>query len=163
MFEVLLSELWRIFEYVLLPWSQLTSVMQFPAFDVDALSYLCTMTELTELNVLARSETHHSMQDVISLPKLCCLSITEDKDAAGCSKEFIGALAIPALSKLTLDYHNTLMLHFPMLPLLPCGNLIKLDIACEMNSHDENTQELLDFLTVTHHIESLWLFDTKIL
>ncbi len=31
-----------------------------------------------------------------------------------------------------------------------------------MNSHNNNTQGLLNFLTITHHIESLWLFDTEI-
>ncbi len=60
--------------------------MQFPAFDMDALNYLCTIIELTELDVLARSETRHPMQDNISLLKLRCLSITKDKDAAGRSK-----------------------------------------------------------------------------
>ncbi len=103
--------------------------MCFPSFDVDALNYLCTMTELTELDVLASSDTHTPICGVVLLSNLRCLTITERKGAAGSSKEFFCALIIPALSQLTLNYHNTLMLHFPMSPLLSLSNLVKLGLV----------------------------------
>ncbi|KAF9012941.1 hypothetical protein BDZ89DRAFT_1077146 [Hymenopellis radicata] len=157
-FEMIPSESWQALEHVPFPWSHLTSVLRFPAFNVKALNYLRTMAELKELDVLA-SETRTPVHDVISLPKLRRLNITEDNNAAGRSKEFFSALAIPALSELTLRYYDDeAVLHFPASP-LPLGNLIKLDISCEMNSHRENTEHLLNFLALTHHVESLRLYD----
>ncbi|KAF9016238.1 hypothetical protein BDZ89DRAFT_1045920 [Hymenopellis radicata] len=158
-FEMINSESWQALEHdVPFPGSHPTSVTRFPAFDVDALNYLRGMAGLKELDVLASSETHIPIHDVISVPKLRSLTITESNNAAGCSNQFFSALAIPALSELTIVYHAKSVLHFPASP-LPLGNLTKLDITCEMNSHVENTQHLLNFLALTHHVECLRLYD----
>ncbi|KAF9012951.1 hypothetical protein BDZ89DRAFT_1077153 [Hymenopellis radicata] len=157
-FVVFPRQSWHAFEHVPFPWSRLTSVTHFPAFDVEALNYLRTMADLKELDVLASSETRTPIHDVVSLSKLRCLTITESEDATGRSKEFFSALKLPALSELTLKFVRESVSHFPISP-LPLGNLTTLDIHGGMNSHKENTQSLLNFLTLTHHVDSLRLSD----
>ncbi|KAF9016228.1 hypothetical protein BDZ89DRAFT_1141610 [Hymenopellis radicata] len=87
-FEAAFSESWRDFEHVSLPWSHLTSVAHFPAFAVEALNYLRTMADLEKLDVLAGSETHTPIHDVISVPKLRRLTITEATMLPAVAKSF---------------------------------------------------------------------------
>ncbi|KAF9018016.1 hypothetical protein BDZ89DRAFT_1117428 [Hymenopellis radicata] len=147
-------------EHVALPWSSLTSIVYFRVFDADDLKTLRTSTDLEDLNVNLDVWDIHTtpFPDIVSLPKLCRLTITEGFNGHGRSKEFLSALVVPALSELTLKFSRTSVIHLPTSP-GPLGNLTKLDITCNMNSHAENTQHLLNFFTVTHHVESLCISD----
>lgn len=151
---------WRALERVAFPWSQVTSIMSFPAFDPDGLNRLRTLVNLEVLSVVATSN-HTPIDNLISLPNLRCLTITESENATGRNKDFFSVLATPVLSELTLIYPDESVLHFPTLP-LPLEKLVKLDITCEMTSHKENTQYILDFLALTHHVEYLRLHDINI-
>ncbi|KAF9016237.1 hypothetical protein BDZ89DRAFT_1075817 [Hymenopellis radicata] len=158
--EVPMDESWLALKHVVLPWSRLTSITSFPAFDADGWNCLRTLVNLEDLQVdVIVSHHHRPIRDIVPLPKLRYLTITEHYNAPGSSKEFFSALAIPALSELTLECHDKSVLHFPASP-IPLGNLMKLDITCDMNSHEENTEHLLNFLTLTHHVECLRLKDS---
>ncbi|KAF9016225.1 hypothetical protein BDZ89DRAFT_1166368 [Hymenopellis radicata] len=158
--EVAAEEPWYALEHVVVPWSQITSIMSFPAFDTDALNRLRTMANLEELSVVNTGIYWHTPlhgNDVL-LSKLRRLTMTENIYAPGGSKKFFSILTVPVLSELALEYRAKSVLHFPTSP-LPLGNLTKLSIACDINSHVENTQHILNFFTLTHRVEWLRLYD----
>ncbi|KAF9034211.1 hypothetical protein BDZ89DRAFT_1229035 [Hymenopellis radicata] len=155
--EVTAAAPWRALEHVRLPWSQLTSIVSFPAFDAHALTRLRTLTNLEELQVdVHASGVHTPIQDIVPLPKLRRLYVDEESNAAGRSAEFLTTLRVPALSELFLDFPCDSVTHFPTSP-LSFGNLTKLTLSCAMDSHGENTRHLLNFLSLTQHVECLHL------
>ncbi|KAF9034243.1 hypothetical protein BDZ89DRAFT_1062681 [Hymenopellis radicata] len=160
--QVSVARPWRALGHVRLPWSQVTSIASFPAFDADALTRLRTLTNLEELRVeVSTSGVRNPNPDVVPLPKLRRLSVEESDNALGRSAEFLTTLRVPALSNLFLDFPNDSVTLFPTSP-LSFGNLTTLSLSCEMNSHSESTGHLLNFLTLTQHVECLRFYDLGI-
>ncbi|KAF9034190.1 hypothetical protein BDZ89DRAFT_1130742 [Hymenopellis radicata] len=158
--KVAVAKPWRALEHVRLPWSQLTSIVHFPAFDADALTRLRTLTNLEELRVDASaSGIRTPIQDIVPLPKLRRLHVVEGSNAAGRSAEFLTTLRVPALSELFLNFPNASVTHFPTSP-LSFENITKLTLSCAMDSYGENTGRLLNFLSLTQHVEWLQLHDS---
>ncbi|KAF9032485.1 hypothetical protein BDZ89DRAFT_1063388 [Hymenopellis radicata] len=152
-----ITESWQALEHVVFPWSQLTSIPPFPAFEAVGLNVLRTMADLEELRVVALS-VHTPIHNVVSLSKLRRLEILESAYASGRGKQFFSTLTVPVLTELTLVYVENSVPRFPISP-LPLGNLTKLIITYDMDSHVENTVHLFRFFTLTHHVESLRLYN----
>ncbi|KAF9038972.1 hypothetical protein BDZ89DRAFT_392629 [Hymenopellis radicata] len=140
-------------ESVALPWAQLTRVFNI-LVDTDALDYLAKMTNVQELEVVLSDIYYTPSERVISLPKLRRLSILEDKRAApGYVTGFFSTLTIPSISELELKF-----IEEHHLCVFPTSQLVKLDITYPTSLHNDNTSNLLDFLSLTHRVEQLRIY-----
>ncbi|KAF8901104.1 hypothetical protein CPB85DRAFT_1324364 [Mucidula mucida] len=153
---------WESLKYVAVPWSQLTRVYKLPLFDDVGLQRLRELPQIKYLRVIILKSCIPPDSD-IPFPQLYELDLSEDgKAEPGCIKGLVESLVLEALSSLRLDYRTSRRLLFPDPNKFTSDTLRKLYIKCTMRGHPDNTQNLLEFLSLLPSVTLLALEDNPL-